>query len=91
MNKYDNISKWTKIREKGILRYILINWLLIWSLPVAIISSIVGEFFDYKNINFSNFISRLLGISIIFIISGVILGIYYWNKQEKIWKRNNRR
>ncbi|MEN8904536.1 MAG: hypothetical protein ABF289_01105 [Clostridiales bacterium] len=92
MDRVENRYAWSRIRKRGKIQYILIYWVLGWGIPVALISSVISEFFSYgfylSMFLKKEFYFRSLGISVLFVIVGIFIGMRIWVKEEKIWRKN---
>lgn len=86
---------WQKAQSKGKLRFILVNGILFWALPLGIFLFILFRaydyFFDYASLQSSNkhVIVKLIVRSLTLIIGGYIYGLLTWNKMEKQFSQNN--
>ncbi len=79
-------EKWLKVQDQGIVKYVLINWVLLTAFPVAIFMSVVRGII--KKLNAEYFISgsflRSLGLyTILCCIISIYFGIRKWKKYEK--------
>lgn len=73
-----NMDKWAKIREKGKQRFVLVNGVLGWGVPTAILWALLMEFLD----PLENIWVRPTIALIIFPIAGIAFGHLTWNKSE---------
>ena len=78
-----------KVKSKGIFRFILINGILLWGLPVGLFTMFFYRFYDYyfdyayfqksKNLSLTDIIVELL----IWAIVGCFIGWFSWNRLQK--------
>ncbi len=78
-----NMDKWAKIREKGKQRFVLVNGVLGWGVPTAILWAVLMELLDPSE----NIWVRPIIALIIFPIAGIAFGHSMWNKSEKIFEK----
>ncbi|WP_334060504.1 hypothetical protein [Alteromonas sp. S005] len=78
-----NMNKWAKIREKGKQRFVLVNGVLGWGLPTAILWVFLMEFLEPSE----NIWVRPIIALIIFPIAGIAFGHLMWNKSEKAYEK----
>ncbi len=78
-----NMDKWAKIREKGKQRFVLVNGVLGWGVPTAILWAVLMELLDPSE----NIWVRPIIALIIFPIAGIAFGHLMWNKSEKIFEK----
>lgn len=80
---------WNKTRQKGRLRFILLETLLVGFSGAILFTSIdyLFEFFLNDKPNYlhesENFVFKILLRLIIFSIAGFLIGNYSWNKNEE--------
>ena len=92
--KKEEYKRWSKIREKGKLRYILKYGILFWGIPTGIIAGIIINFLEmgfslsvFKQIEFySELIARMLFFGL---FGGPLYGIITWIGKERKWKEEN--
>ena len=78
-----NMEKWAKTREKGKQRFVLVNGVLGWGVPTAILWAILMEFIESSE----NIWVRPTIALIIFPIAGIAFGHLTWNKSEKAYEK----
>lgn len=71
-------DSWERLRKKGKIKYIIINGMLLWGLPMAVIMNI---YFHYRA-DYPWFPS-IYYITPIFLIGGIIFGSIMWSILEK--------
>lgn len=74
-------EQWKKIRAKGKMRFILLRGVLSWGLPTGVIYSL----FTHSSEN----MMAIVQTTIIFLITGVFLGLFYWMYMEKKYQNIN--
>jgi len=77
------MDKWAKMREKGKQRFVLVNGVLGWGVPTAILWSVLMELLDPSE----NIWVRPIIALIIFPIAGIAFGHLMWNKSEKTFEK----
>ena len=78
-----NMDKWAKTREKGKQRFVLVNGVLGWGIPTAILWVILMEFIE----PLENIWVRPIIALIIFPIAGIAFGHLTWNRSEKTYEK----
>ena len=78
-----NMDKWAKTREKGKQRFVLVNGVLGWGVPTAILWAVLMEFIE----PLENIWVRPIIALIIFPIAGIAFGHLTWNKSEKAFAK----
>lgn len=78
-----NTEKWVKTREKGKQHFVLVNGVLGWGLPTAILWVFLMEILEPSE----NIWVRPITALIIFPIAGVAFGHLMWNKSEKAYEK----
>jgi hypothetical protein len=77
-------------RKKGKERYILVNGVLKYGLPMCIVFPIIQQLVNLNNksnnYTIDNFIFRCIACFIVFSIAGSIMNNHLWNKFEKKYK-----
>ncbi|MDO8310938.1 MAG: hypothetical protein Q7T25_03265 [Sideroxyarcus sp.] len=80
--KEERIRRWSVIREKGQMRFILVYGALAWGLSVGILFSLLEWLlepgFDAK--------SDIPTVMIAFLLGGVGFGWWIWKKNEKLFQ-----
>ena len=71
-------DSWERLRKKGKCMYIIINGMLLWGLPMAIIMNI---YFHYRAD--TPWLPTAFYITPIFLIGGLIFGYVMWSILEK--------
>jgi len=74
------IQKWEKTKEKGMLRFVLLRGVLGWGVPVFIIMA-----FIVNKVSFGD--ERFIKGSLVFLVFGVLLGMYLWGDSERKYKK----
>ncbi|USI26665.1 hypothetical protein ACD631_09755 [Alteromonas macleodii] len=80
-----NMEKWAKTREKGKQHFVLVNGVLGWGVPTAILWSTLMEFLEPSE----NIWVRPIIALIIFPIAGIAFGYFTWNKSEKTFEKES--
>ncbi|TKB03725.1 hypothetical protein E5672_06465 [Alteromonas portus] len=78
-----NMDKWAKTREKGKQRFVLVNGVLGWGIPTAILWAVLMEFIE----PLENIWVRPIIALIIFPIAGIAFGHLTWNRSEKTYEK----
>ncbi|MCM3038773.1 hypothetical protein M3201_03540 [Paenibacillus motobuensis] len=87
--KAKHLNKWEKIRAKGRKKYIIINGVVAWGIPTAILFAIVMTLWNTKTIEFNrDFIVLLLTSIILFPIGGIGVGVWTWHTYESNYQKN---
>lgn len=84
-----DLEQWSKIRDQGKSKYLLIHWVLLAAMPVAIIIPVIRGFFIAKGIAYfisPEFVKNFLLFFILCIVISLIIGNAKWKKNEKIFK-----
>ncbi|MDF2523755.1 MAG: hypothetical protein K0R31_1396 [Clostridiales bacterium] len=82
-------EEWSKVKEQGKVKYILINWVLLAAFPVAIFMSIARWLIKKVAENYflsSDFFKNLLMYIALCTVISVLLGLRKWNKYNKFFK-----
>ncbi|MDQ6422202.1 hypothetical protein RB620_22490 [Paenibacillus sp. LHD-117] len=88
--KENQKNKWAKIRAKGKRNYIIVNGILGWGIPTAILFTLLTSYLDNDAIIFNKELMNSLFTSlIIFSIVGIPFGFWTWNWMERIYNKNN--
>ncbi|WBW97673.1 hypothetical protein [Oceanirhabdus sp. W0125-5] len=90
--KKKEYERWSKIREKGKLKYFLIYILLGFALPAGICAEVFSRIFDKEftlNVLYqTNFYGGIIGRVIVFVVIGwLIIGRSEWKRNEKAWNK----
>jgi Na+/proline symporter len=77
------LEKWSKARQKGRNRYVLLTWVIGWGLWTALLLSVMRGYLD----GWGEF-PRSLALGVIaFPIGGYFLGQWTWKRSEKAFLR----
>ncbi len=81
-------EKWKKIRARGMRRYILMNGVAGWGLPLAFLYATISTYADQGSVTFNDAFYRLLIIAVLlFSIGGIIVSIWMWNSSERAYRK----
>jgi uncharacterized membrane protein YvlD (DUF360 family) len=77
-----NLERWKKTRQKGREKYILVNGVLAWGIPTALVWSVTMAILQPSE----NIWVRPLIALVIFPLGGIGFGYFTWNASEKQYK-----
>ena len=84
--------KWKKVREIGIVKYILIYGFLMWGTLAAVIFQVLSMY--SRGFHYTNFKAQLISPTISLMIAGLLFGLSTWlsseNKYNKIVSNGGR-
>ncbi|MFZ5353505.1 MAG: hypothetical protein ACOZCL_12405 [Bacillota bacterium] len=93
--KDKQFNEWTRMREKGKLRFILKYGVLCWGTLTGILTGLLSNITDYGfTISFLStavFWVEIIGRIIFFQIGGILFGLVMWHTNESGWKKENSR
>jgi len=82
--KEKDFNAWSKSRKKGKLKYILINGVMAWGLPMFIVMTFfVNTAFDESGL----LMSHVKTDAITWIIMGLFVGIFTWFYNESEYQK----
>lgn len=80
--KKEQVDSWREIRKKGVLRFVLVNALLGWGLPIFVALAFIIKPFS------EGFLSRAAVVHYIsWIVAGIVYGVTVWWLSERRYKR----
>lgn len=81
--KQKHFEKWSKTREKGIKKFILVNGLLGWGLPMFLVMTFIIN----KPYNGEWSPSLILFSAVIWTLGGLAFGYFTWGSAERAYKK----
>jgi hypothetical protein len=82
-------DEWLKIKNQGLLLYIVLHWILLAALPAAILSSLFRWITYERSLeDFTSgaFFHRVLTGVVLFAAFSIIIGLRRWFKYEKLYR-----
>lgn len=85
-----NNSNWQETRKKGILRFIIVNGILLFGIPVTIATAVIRFYFgtpgaySWRDYLLSN--GTWIGFILQALISGIIFGAVIWYFNERTYR-----
>ena len=77
-----HLKKWETIRERGVVRFVLLRGVLAWGFPMFLVMTFVVNRTSLENV------SRISYSAVIWVIGGTCFGMWMWRASEKTYQTN---
>ncbi|MEC9475403.1 MAG: hypothetical protein VX764_00045 [Planctomycetota bacterium] len=94
MSGFYSHDKWTRIRERGYLRFLIFRSIPIYGLPIIFGSRLVRDFYNatFNDIplDWGKFFSMLPELLVLGILLGILFGTFDYSRMERLYYKEER-